>query len=235
MKLVYRLAIVLVVVVAALATQGALMAHLEQASVVIPGKLTKSLSQFPLSIGNWIGVDQPIEENLKYGDDHLQRVYRDYQTGQQLILWMIYSEIAKDREHHPEVCMKARGLPEVVAARAVVEAPGHAKPVQQYCFGYEGEQQQFVYYWHYRLRSKNTEQLNLLQQTYRSSRHPPASVTIEIFAPRQNEKDVAAAEAFMLAVDAEMQSFVGPAALRGNDRKPVSLTLTQETPEPTHP
>jgi hypothetical protein len=233
-KLVHRFAIVLVVIVVALAAQGALLAHLEQGNRVTPGKLTRSLSEFPMAVGDWIGTDQPIEENLKYGDDHLQRVYRNYKTGQQLVLWMIYSQVGKDREHHPEVCMKARGLPEDPTARETVPAPGHAKPVQKYRYGHKGEQQ-LVYYWHYRLPSTNVEQLNLLQRTYRDARHPPASITIEIFAPQQSEGDEVGAKDFMLAVDEQMQPLVGESALRGNDRKPVSLTLVEETAETTQP
>jgi hypothetical protein len=130
--------------------------------------------------------------------------------------------------------MKARGLPEDPSARQVVEAPGHAKPVQLYRYGHVGEQQ-LVFYWHYRLPSKNAESLDYFQRVYHDTRNPPASLTIEIFAPQQSDNDVGGATDFMLAADAALQDFVGQNALRGHDRKPVSLTLTHETPAPPQP
>ncbi len=234
MKLVPRFIVVLVVVAIALAAQGALMAHLSRTNSVVPGQLTALLSAFPHELGDWVGVDEKIEEGLLYGDDHLQRRYVHRITNQPLLVWMIYSKNGKDREHHPEVCMMARGLPEDPTSRAKIEVPGHQRPVQQYRYGHTGEQQ-LVYYWHYRLPGKNAENLDLLQRTYRDSQHPPASLTIEVFAPQSGEATAAGAKQFMLATDAALQPLVGADAVRGSDRKPVSLTITpQSDASPKH-
>jgi hypothetical protein len=222
---------VLVVVAIALAAQGALMAHLSRTNLVTPGKLSAKLATFPHELGDWVGVDQPIEESVLYGDDHLQRLYEHRITKQPLMVWMIYSSKGKDREHHPEVCMMARGMPEDPAGRQKVETPGHERPVQRYCYGHAGEKQH-VYYWHYRLPSKNAETLNLLQRTYHDMQHPPASLTIEIFAPQRGPETETGAKEFMLATDAALQSLVGQGAVRGSDRKPVSLTITQPSDAP---
>lgn len=233
MKLVPRLVIVLVVVLAAFAAQSGLMAHLQRSSSVTPGRLSCALSELPLKIGDWDGQDQEIEENLRYGDDHLQRLYRNRLTGQQLAVWMIYSSEAKDRDHHPEVCMKARGLPEDTTARKQISVPGHDQPVQQYRYGHT-ESQQLVYYWHYRLPSLNAENLDALQRFYHHSRHMPASLTIEIFAPQRTAEEEQGAAQFMRDWDAVLQPVVGAQAVRGSDRKPVLLIQTEETTNPAH-
>jgi hypothetical protein len=101
--------------------------------------------------------------------------------------------------------------------------------VQQYRYGHLG-QQQLVYYWHYRLPSQNGEKLDRLQSFYRASRQLPASLTIEIFAPQRTEDEEKAATEFMRQTDALVQKMVGDGAVRGNDRKPVSLNITTESP-----
>lgn len=227
MKFLHRFIVVVIVVAVGLIAQSALMAHLEGVHAIEPGKLLRPLSDFPAELGPWQGKDEEIEENLKYGDDHLQRVYRHARTGQPIALWMIYSHKGKDREHHPEVCMAARGLPEDPSEREKIEVPGHEKPVQKYRYGFLGEQQ-LVYYWYYTLPSKQGE-LTSVQRFYHNMRQPPASVTIEIFAPQGAELHAAPAEEFMRLVDAEMQELLPPAAVRGSFRKPVSLTRVDET------
>jgi exosortase/archaeosortase family protein len=54
--------------------------------------LRKPLAELPKSLTGWTGVDTPVSKDyFLYGDDHLNRVYRNDQTGQTVTLWMIYT------------------------------------------------------------------------------------------------------------------------------------------------
>jgi len=227
MKLTYRFAVALSVILVGLIIQGMLFAHLKAARDIPPGKLTNALAAFPMELENWRGKDMPIKEEERYATEHFQRAYVDTQTGQQLTLWMVYSDIGEDRSHHPEICFQVAGQQEDIFAREFVEVEGHEQPVQQMRF--RGEKfNQYVYYWHYTLPSPPVEGLTELQKLYKQLRRRPASLTLQVFAPEMSEQTTERAIEFVKLADAAIQDFVGPEAVRGCDRLPV--TLIEGTP-----
>ena len=199
--------------------------HLSQAVEIEVGQLAAPIDQLPLQLGDWHGEDLPIDDpKLLYADEHLQRIYVHQETGQKLKLWMARSSQSEDRKHHPEVCMAVAGQPEVVSGRKNIELPGHERPVQQFQFGTQGRQM-LVYYWHYTVRSEQVGQLDDVQRLYQKLHAKPASVTIEVFMPTVSARagDEATARQFVADLDRQLQSIIGPDAIRGCSRTPVTV------------
>lgn len=220
---------------AALLAGGWLGQHRLQAYVTAPGPLAevpllKPLAELPLQLGEWEGEEREItDDKLLFADQHLQRTYV-HPAGRQLVsVWLVYSGEGADRGHHPEVCMAVAGKPEVPAGRAEVSLPGHPAPVQQYLFGARGDQQ-WVYYWHYTLLPPQGAELSDLQRFYQRLHRRPSSLTLEVFAPELSESDGEHAREFVALLDAAIQSHLGPTAIRGSRRTPVTVIERQATP-----
>lgn len=218
-----RVLLTLAVLALILCASWALENHVRGAADLNAVPLAAPLSELPLEVGPWRGVDRPIEdERLLYADAHVQRLYHDPQRNQALMLWIAYSSEGEDRGHHPEVCMAVAGQPEDPTGRAACRVPGHEAPVQQYRFGRPGRHQ-LVYYWHYTLHNPEMERLSPLQRIYSLSRYRPTSMTVEVFAPQVAEGDLEGAQEFVRRIDECLQKHVGPTAVRGSQRIPVTL------------
>jgi hypothetical protein len=190
-------------------------------AVVVP--LSKPLAELPLVLGDWRGQDQPVEDERElYADEHLKRTYQHRGRRQWLTLWMVYSREGVDRKHNPEICLVSAGRPEEPRGRAAIPVPGHPASVQQYCFGRPGNYQ-WVYYWHYTLNPPAAADRSPVQRFFQFVRQRPASVTIEVFAPEASSDDAEYAREFVGLVDAAIQDFVGPNAVRGSDRAPAAM------------
>jgi hypothetical protein len=93
-------------------TYRILTAHLKLI-VDTPIKLPVSLSGFPLRIGNWVGKDVPIPENIQRvakNDDFLNRLYVNKSTNQWANVYIAYT--ARPRTmlgHRPETCYVGGG------------------------------------------------------------------------------------------------------------------------------
>ena len=222
MKLLKRFLIMMSLVLVGLIVQGVLFAHLSAARDIPPGSLNGPLAEIPMRLGSWMGQDLPIEEKLKYADEHFQRGFINVENGQQLTLWMVFSQTGVDREHHPEICFQVAGQQEDANARTYVEVGERDAPVQQMRFGVEN-QHQLVYYWHYTLPRPEVEGLPSLQLEYQKLRRRSASVTMQVFAPEMSEHTAERAIEFVKLADAAMQPLVGPDAARGSNRLPVTF------------
>lgn len=230
MKLAPRIAIAGVLLAAGLAGKIALSRHVEAAGELPRVPLAKPLAELPPQLGDWQGRDQEIEDNLRYGDDHLQRVYVHPGRRQMLSVWMAYSGVGTDRGHHPEVCMAVAGKPEDRDVRRTFDCPGHPQPIQQYRFGRAGDRQ-WVFYWHYTLPPPPGGEVDAVQRLYQRMRRRPSSITIEVFAPEQSADDVEAAQEFVRLLDAALQEHLGPTARRGSQRTPVTYVEAVAPPE----
>lgn len=229
-QLILRGGLVLAVLVGGWASLWAFESHVTAPGPLPVLELAKPLSQLPLELGEWDGSDRPItDQKTLYADEHFQRLYVHRRTGQSLLVWMAYSRDGEDRGHHPEVCMAVAGRPEDPSARQTVACPGHAAPLQQFRFGVPGDQQ-WVYYWHYTLVPPQTSQTTDLQRFYQRLHRRPASVTLEVFAPESQPTDGQEAREFALLLDGAMQSHLGPTAVRGSKRLPVTVIRGAEAP-----
>jgi len=220
-----RVAVVAGTLGIALATKTALFQHLQAAGPLPSVSLTKPLQCFPLSLERWTGLETPLTDpRFLYGDDHLSRVYQSGDRRQGFQLWMAYSAKGADRGHHPEVCMRAAGMPEDPRGRKSLPAPGHSQPIQEYRFVRAGEGESLAgFYWYYTLDPPPAESASALQRAYQHFQHRPSSLTIEVFTRIMAEQDVVSAREFALAVDRAAQAILPPGAVRGSQRLPVFL------------
>lgn len=215
--------------------------HAFQSHVQAPGPLPsvalqQSLESLPRQLGDWEGTDRPVTDPRSlYADQHLQRLYVNTKSQQSLLVWIAYSEQGEDRGHHPEVCMAVAGRPEDPSARAAINVPGHAAPIQQYRFGTAGERQ-WVFYWHYTLVPRKTTETTELQRFYQRLHRRPSSVTLEVFAPERVNSDADGAREFVALLDKAIQPHLGDTAVRGSQRLPVTvLRADPPTDAPTPP
>lgn len=223
MKLSSRAGLLIAFMAVAVVGQRALWAHLQVAAPPASIPLQKPLAELPMQFGDWQGHDEPItDQRSQYADEHLQRLYVHGKTGQVVSVWLVYSGTGADRGHHPEVCLAVAGQTEDPTVRAILDAPGHVQPIQQYRF-LAGSRGQWVFYWHYTLPPPHDAQLDALQDAYRRIRTRAASLTLEVFAPESSANDVEAARQFVRALDAAVQEHVGADAVRGSQRAPVTV------------
>jgi exosortase/archaeosortase family protein len=219
-----RVAVVAGTVGIALAAKTALFQHLQAAGPLPSVHLTSPLQAFPFGLERWTGQEAVTDPRFVYGDDHLSRVYQPGDHSQAFYLWMVYSATGEDRGHHPEVCMRAAGMPEDPRGRKSLPAPGHSQPIQEYRFGRAGEGEGLVgFYWYYTLEPPAAESASALQRAYQRCQRRPASLTIEVFTRVVAEQDVRVARDFVLAVDRAAQAFLPAGAVRGSRRLPVFL------------
>ncbi len=222
MSLSRRMWVAALLVATGLTAHGLLARHLEAGGKGQPGSLVRPLADLPLVLEQWRGEEQPVEENLRYADEHVRRMYVHAASGQSVLLWLAYSRVGSDRGHHPEVCMAVAGQPEDTSVRQTLPLPGHGEPVQQYRFGVPG-QRQWVFYWHYALPSIEPPRLDALQRLRRRLVEREASVTIEVFAAENAAEDAELAREFVRLVDAALQAHLPPNARRGSSREPVIM------------
>ena len=225
MRIEMRVAIVAGTLGIALAAKTALFEHLQAAGPLPSVPLAGPLQAFPLNMQRWIGLDIPVTDpRFLYGDDHLSRVYQSVDRRQAFQLWMVYSAAGEDRGHHPEVCLRAAGMPEDPRGRNILPAPGYPQPIQEYRFGRAGEGESLAgFYWYYTLEPPPAESASSLQRTYQHCQRRPSSLTIEVFTRVVAEQDVQLARDFVLAVDHAVQTSLPAGAVRGSQRLPVFL------------
>jgi exosortase len=176
--------------------------------------LRKPLAEFPTSLAGWTGVDTPVSKDyFLYGDDHLNRVYRNDQTGQTVTLWMIYTTDGRDRGHHPQVCMRASGCQEDEARLATVPLPGEGSPAERFYFRKPGGNAvEWVTYWYhvFRIPGETTTSNGVLDALLEKFRSGRSGMTIQLFIPERTAADSAAADEFAAAVEVTVASQLLP-------------------------
>jgi hypothetical protein len=225
-----RVIMVAVVLTVALAAKTALFGYLQSAGPLPTMTLGKPLVAFPRDFPQWAGRDLPITDpRTLIGDQRLSRVYFNREHKQQFRLWMVYSASGEDRGHHPEVCMRAAGIPEDPQGRAELSAAGDPQPIQQYRFGRTSDGEGLLgFYWYYTLFPPRNEDISPLQRGYQRCQRRPSSLTIEVFTPAEACEDVGDAQDFVRSVDHAIRAFLPPGAVRGSARLPVLLVNDSE-------
>lgn len=194
--------------------------HVEAARPPVVMALQQPLSELPRQLDDWSGRDGPMVDEMRYADECLNRRYSQAGRRQSLTAWFIYSRDGSDRLHHPEICMAVSGIPENPQARSTVALTGPGAPAQEYSLG-QGADSVLVFYWHYTLWPPADKSVTAVQQLYQRLHHRPASLTLQVFAPCQSVEDAVAARGLVKRLDLEIQSYVGPDAIRGNRRLPI--------------
>lgn len=131
----------------------ALFLHARAGSEVFPSR--QPLASFPRQLGNWVGSDveipQEIREILGQGE-FLLRVYRDQSAKNataDLFLAYFPSQRAGDTIHSPKNCLPGAGWTPIESTRMVLSLPGQAPfPANRYVIA-RGTDRQLVLYWYW--------------------------------------------------------------------------------------
>jgi hypothetical protein len=68
--------------------------------------------EIPSEIGDWVGVDQPVDEKTLRtagADGYINRVYTNSKTKQQVAVWFIVGHFRQVSRHTPNVCYRNAG------------------------------------------------------------------------------------------------------------------------------
>jgi EpsI family protein len=72
-----------------------------------------TLNKLPLQIGDWVGVEVSMDEQIVRAtdtDDHVNRTYVQRRRDRQVVLWIAYGIRLRDlMPHRPEVCYTSSG------------------------------------------------------------------------------------------------------------------------------
>lgn len=177
--------------------------------------LRAKLATIPMSLGRWVGRDEPVPRDIierAQADDWINRVYEDpSQPGRRLTLWMNYSRMGLNMRHSPEVCLPSGGWTKVESATRIlrVESPS-GPPVAVTRLAYcQGELVQGIGFWYYILGEGPLERwVRRLPITSRSSHGRTtrgSGLTVEVFCSGDVDPDGEALSAFASVLLAELE------------------------------
>lgn len=186
-----------------------------------PVALNRPFTEFPLQLGRWTGQEAPVErEYFLYGDEHLNRVYVNRQTGQTLTLWMVYTTDGRDRGHHPQACMRAIGCQEVPDRKTTVPLPGEGEPAERFYFQQPSDGSgRWVSYWYHVFDTGEVRQHAGLLRILAPPPSQRSGLTAEIFADELSPEDATGADEFAAIVEQALQSGMLPQITRRDHRR----------------
>ncbi len=154
--------------------------------------LKKSLQELPMSLGDWVGHDVPVDSRIakeSQASEYINRVYSNRSIpGSEVWLWINYSKLGLNLRHSPEICLPSGGWTKVESATKVVEVNGPSGPQSISMLGYrKGELLQRIGFWYYIFGEGQLEQfVRSLPITSRSSHGRTtrgSGLTVEVFFP----------------------------------------------------
>ena len=180
---------------AGVAAQAALDVATECERPELKGKL----ATIPMTLGRWVGGDQPVDPKIvekAQTDDWINRVYEDTaHPGLKFSLWINYSNQGLNMRHSPEVCLPSGGWTRVESATKVIALPRPGRPPLKLTrLGYsQGELFQGIGFWYYIFGEGEIEHwVRNLPITSRSSHGRTtrgAGLTVEVFTPGEIDPD----------------------------------------------
>ena len=82
--------------------------------VNVPSEYCASLlSEVPVTIGDWEGVDEEVDEEIQKtagAQGYVSRVYKNAKTGQRVDVWLIVGHARDTAEHTPDGCYPSSGF-----------------------------------------------------------------------------------------------------------------------------
>ena len=214
--------------------QFALQWHLTNAPLTAPATLTKPLAAFPVTLAptgsqSWSGHDLPASpasaEQLSFADQFIQRRYVEAASRSCVELFVVFSSQGRDREHHPEICVRdVGGAQEDAAARQLIKL-GEKATAQRFCFRQGYQPPLTIYYWHYTLTGDEAPYgpRDILYRLHERLTRRRASVTVEVstYLPRGA---LPAVEADLLpTLHNQLLTHLPSGTKTGCDRLPIRL------------
>jgi EpsI family protein len=188
-----RIVICSTIVFGGLGTQAAL----EGVTQPIRPSLRRPLTGLPLEIGDWIGVDQPVTEQLlqkAQSTEYLSRIYESRKwPGVSLRLWVNYSIMGNNLRHSPTVCLPGAGWKEEEAQKRIYELEsGGEAPIRVSRLGFsQADMVEHVGFWYYIFGEGKLENyvrnLPITSQTSHGRATRGSSMTIEVFYPGNSD------------------------------------------------
>jgi len=185
-------------------------AGLEKIMVTPRPELRGSLESIPTTLGDWVGRDVPVSDDIRIqsqATEFLNRVYDNQnEPGQQLSLWINFSIKGDNLRHSPEICLPSRGYNKVESECHVVRVRSQGgKELSIFRLGYDnGELFQSVGFWYYIFGEGTLENyVRRLPITSRSSHGRTtrgSSLTVEVFSQGATAVDEEALKNFAAAL-----------------------------------
>lgn len=133
---------------------GMAITHPSVARVAVPDG-NAPIDQIPMTIGEWVGKDLPINPEITTTLNYNKAIFRTYSSklGYDISVWVIYWSTAKSVNgyHHPDICMTVRGNELVLKDEAEISSRENRKiPTTYREFLLENQRQnerQLVIYW----------------------------------------------------------------------------------------
>ena len=215
-----------------LLAQAGLWLHLEQASAPAYRLLENELGSLPLAMqtssGLWQGTESARREllapKIPFADAFLSRDYLAPGSEIGVNLYAVYSQEGKDREHHPEICVRdVGGATEEVQHRALVPLEGSGqRQSQRFRFRTGPQQVLTIYYWHYTFPlADDSATLSYLQRLHRELRQRPPSITVQVACYGPPTALNVVEKEFLPAVDRDLRQLLPATARIGHERLPI--------------
>ncbi len=96
-----------------------------------PAELQRPLATLPLTIGDWVGVDVPLDDSIanqqNFDDEYINRAYRNAKSGAVIQVFVGYVGRPRSRfGHRPDVCFAAHGWDQESRESLSTQTPGGA-------------------------------------------------------------------------------------------------------------
>jgi EpsI family protein len=169
--------------------------------------LLRSLASLPLEIGEWSGVDLPVDPDIIDRAQTSEFVSRRYENrdhpGVAVSLWINYSREGTNLRHTPEICLPSGGWTKIESQSRVITVPADtagAVPVTLLSYS-QGELVQHVGFWYYIFGEGRLEhyvrQLPITSRSSHGQTTRGSSMTVEVFHSGESSPEDAALEEFM--------------------------------------
>jgi len=217
----WRLAIAVGLFATGTAAKSALGTYVADLRTKETTKIERKLSEFPMSIGGWVGADVPVNpivlKDIK-SEDHLNRAYT-HSSGERVVLWFNYSGKSLDQYHYPTVCKTGAGWQEDESQRKTVPFEGvsqgkpDAPPAAQ-CRMYfaRDHEKSYVLYWYYLIGEdpidRTMRSASRYARVFLRGRQNP-SLTVEVFSQSANP-DPKLLDEFARLVAIELEKWTPP-------------------------
>ncbi len=172
---------------------------LEAACRIERPPLRRPLSSLPMVIGDWVGAERTVNEDLiaqAQTTEYLSRVYESRRwPGLQLVLWVNFSIMGTNLRHTPAICLPSGGWEKVESKTGVFGIPSAAgPPVRLSRLAYsQGELENHVGFWYYIFGEGKLEnyvrRLPITSQSSHGRATRGSSMTIEVFYPGDRDPD----------------------------------------------
>jgi Protein of unknown function (DUF3485) len=190
-----RIVICIAIITIGLTTQVAL----DGACRIERPPLRRPLASLPTELGDWIGAERPVKEDIVRQSQSSEYLSREYESvkhpGLKLAVWVNYSIRGANLRHTPKICLPSGGWTEVESLTRTLEVPtAHGPPIAISRLGYsQGELVLHVGFWYYIFGEGKLENyirsLPITSQSSHGRATRGSSMTIEIFYPGDRDPD----------------------------------------------